>query len=82
MMRGRSATERIHSANAITPNRSSVSSDMANRVSSLWLVITRSYTCNMYKVGVSMSRLATMLKMPTMRNSRRKLHRVVVRSLR
>ena len=77
-----STRERIHSAKAITPNKNRVISDIASSVNSLRLLITRSNTCSMYSVGESISTLATMLKTPTIRNSRRKAHRARVSSLR
>ena len=77
-----STRERIHSENAITANKNSVISDITSSVSSLWLTITRSYTCSMYSVGDSMSTLATMLKTPTTMNSRRKAQSACVSSLR
>ena len=53
-------------------NKNKAISDKAIRVRSFLLTITRSKICNMYIEGVSASRLATMLKNPTTRNSRLK----------
>ena len=77
-----STRERIHSEKAITKKRNSVISETASRVSSLWLDNTRSYTCSMYMVGDSINTLVTMLKMPTMRNSRRNPQSTWANSLR
>ena len=43
-------------------------------VKPLPLIITRSYTCSMYSVGVSIKTLTKKLKTPTQANSRRNLH--------
>ena len=69
-----SKIERDHSAKAITPNKNKVIKDTISSVNSLWLSSTRSYTCSMYKVGVSISKLTTMLKTATVKNSRLKDH--------
>ena len=66
----------------VDPQKNKVMIDIASSVSSLRLISTRSYTCSMYSVGESMRTLATMLKIPTMMNSRRKLHSTWDSSLR
>ena len=40
------------------------------RFGRFWLTITRSYTCSMYNVGVSINRFSSALRSPTNRNSR------------
>ena len=74
--------DRAHSENAMTPNRNSVISDTKIKVSSLRLTSTRSYTWSMYSVGASISKLATMLNRPTIKNSYLKRRNVRVSSLR
>ena len=71
-----STRERVHSAKNNSKNSASVMTDMASSVVAFWLTMTRSKSCIMYMVGVSMSTLAIALKMPTMKNSRRKAQRV------
>ncbi|NDG48712.1 MAG: hypothetical protein EBY30_06575 [Rhodospirillales bacterium] len=64
--------ERMTSAKAITPKKNRTMSVSASRVSWLWLIMTRSYTCSMYRVGASISTLTTRLTRPTTANSRLK----------
>ena len=61
-------------------NSASVSSDSMIKVVPLWLIITRSNTCNMYKVGANISTLITMLNAPVVQNSRRNAHSARVSS--
>ena len=54
--------ERTHSEKLITPRKKNSISVTAKSVNPLWPVITLSKICNIYSVGVSISRLTSAVK--------------------